>query len=120
MAGSKGAKKSRARVALCEDEPVVLEVEDQPGVTYVTIRIPFRHERGRPTVSTQTARWTPRQARAQRLVYDGLAFAGEKLSGVQTREIGTTAPLWHATAWILDAIATAAGMNPNTSRDTLA
>ena len=89
------------------------------SVDYVTIRIPLKRIKGMPTVSTQRCQWTARQARTQRLIYDGMHYTGASLRGVTTRAIGTTAPLWHATAWLLDQVADAAGIDPS-SWDTLA
>ena len=87
-------------------------------VEYVTVRIPVKHIRGMPTVKAQRANWTPRQARAQRLIYDGMHFSGVEPAG-SFKQIGTTAPLWHATAWLLDQVADAFGMDPS-SLDALA
>lgn len=91
---------------------------DEPDVQYVTVRIPVKHIQGMPTVKAQRANWTPRQARAQRLIYDGMHFSGKELGG-SYKQIGTTAPLWHATAWLLDQVADAFGMDPS-SLDTMA
>jgi len=68
-------------------------LEEEEGVQYVTIRIPVRRIDKMPTVSEQVAKWSPRQARAQRLVYDGMAYAGEGSRGSRAYTIGTTAPL---------------------------
>ena len=100
-----------------EGQPHELEEEPEP-VEYITIRIPVKHIKGIHTVKEQKARWTPRQARAQRLIYDGMSYAGAELSGPQTLKIGTTAPLWYATAWLLDKVADEFGMAPS-SLDTL-
>jgi len=94
------------------------DVAPEGGVEYVTVRIPVKHIQGMPTVKVQRTNLTPRQARAQRLVYDGMHLSGEELAG-SYMQIGTTAPLWHATAWLLDQVADAAGMDPS-SLDTLA
>lgn len=77
------------------------------GVDYVTVRVPIRKVPNMPAVGTQTLRLSRRQAAAQRVVYDGLSEQGASLNGMQTRSIGSTAPLWHATAWILDRVADA-------------
>lgn len=93
--------------------------EEPDAVEYVTIRIPVKRIKGMPTVKEQRACWTPRQARAQRLVYDGMHYSGETMRGSKVFTMGTTAPLWHATAWLLDQVADAFDMDPS-SLDTLA
>ncbi len=99
-----------------EDLPEA-EPEADP-VEYVTVKVPVKNINGIHTVTRQMACWTPRQARAQRLIYDGMTYAGEE-GHARTLKMGTTAPLWHATAYLLDKVADAYGMD-SSELDTLA
>lgn len=126
MAGLDGGKKRKAqrkRRGVEPDQAEALERPDEDGepseeeVRYVDIRVPVHVVKGYPTTMSSTVRLSPRAARAQRVVYDGLAQAGE-VAG--TLPFGTTAPLWKASEFLLDLVAEALGMDMGTTRDGLA